>query len=136
MALIKCAISALPYSKLCRLPYRIQHETISKGCWYILRRMHSMHRVMEKIVHGAGLPPTFWQAEKRALAAAGLHRNHSAPSSPGKNPSTNPGQRAGQLSGRAMPGIIEESLDGIVFAKVPGPWPAQKPTGLACMTSQ
>ena len=95
--------------------------------------MYSVRRLMTEIQLGAGLPPTFWQSEKGALAAAAMHSDPDHSSSPGKDPRAlkHPGQRVGYLSGRAMPGFLEESLDAIIFAKVPGPGPAQKLAGVA-----
>ena len=57
---------------------------------------------------GAGLPPAFWQSERAALKAAGLHGDPGASvSNPGKGSRSldHHGTHMGCLSGRATPGL-------------------------------
>ncbi|CAL5226978.1 g9864 [Coccomyxa viridis] len=75
-----------------------------------------------------GLPPAFWQSEKGPSAAAALPSdpgNLQGSSGKGLSDLQDHRAHAGHPAKSATLGLLQEPVDAIIYAKVPGPWPAQ-----------
>ena len=88
------------------------------------QRAHSR----ERLASTAGLPPAFWQSEKGPSAAAALPSdpgNLQGSSGKGLSDLQDHRAHAGHPAKSATLGLLQEPVDAIIYAKVPGPWPAQ-----------